>query len=104
MKKTIITTLICVAVGFTLLSFQNKVDHKAATVNQAQGFLIFMQCSPTSDYEVLGTVKKTGLTWTGKPEEMFNTLLRRARKDYPQAEGVIFDDVAMEHATCIKFK
>ena len=101
MKKWI---FLLIALGIVLLSFRSSSDHRLAQVNQAQGVYIFMQCIPVSEYIVLGTVKKTGLVWTGKPEEMFNTIIRRVKKDYPTTEGLIFDAVDMQHATCIKFK
>ena len=101
MKKAILFLSIAV---FILLSFRNPSDHRMAQVNQLQGYYIFMQCTPTSEYTVLGTVKKTGIVWTGKPNEMFNTILRRVKKDYPNSDGIIFEGTDMEHATCIKFK
>jgi hypothetical protein len=87
-------------------SFKSIEDYKKsdARVSQAEGLYIFLQSTPLKEYDVLGTVKKTGLVWTGKPEEMYRTILRRAKKDYPNCEAVIFDDIQMTHATCIKFK
>lgn len=41
---------------------------------------------------------------TGSPTEMFNILIKKVQKEYPNANGIIFDDVAMEHATCIELK
>lgn len=96
--------LILIVIGLGLLAFRSSSDHRLAQVNQAQGVLIFMQCSPVSDYTVLGTVKKTGVVWTGQPNEMFNIIMKRVKKEYPATEAVIFDAIDMEHATCIKFK
>ena len=87
-----------------LFSFRNFSDHRLCQANQQQGYYIYMQSVPVSDYTVLGTVKKTGVVWTGQPTEMFNILLRKVKKDYPNADGIIFDGIDMEHATCIKFK
>jgi hypothetical protein len=75
-----------------------------ATVEMAEGVYVFLQSRPVADYEVLGTVKKTGLVWSGKPKEMYRILLRRAKKDFPTCDGIIFEDIDMDHATCIKFK
>ncbi|HEV8283267.1 MAG TPA: hypothetical protein VGQ09_03095 [Chitinophagaceae bacterium] len=101
MKKSIFILSIAALI---LFSFRNISDHRTAQVNQSQGYYIFMECTPTSEYTVLGTVSKTGVVWSGKPKEMFNIVLRRVKKDYPTADAIIFDAVDMEHATCIKFK
>lgn len=79
-------------------------DKALAKVNREQGYYIFIQCTPVAEYEVLGTVKKTGIVWSGSPEEMYKIIIRRTKKEYPKADGIIFEDVAMEHATCIVFK
>jgi hypothetical protein len=70
----------------------------------AEGMNVFIQSRPSTDFQVLGDVKKTGIVWTGKPKEMYRTLLRRAKKDYPKADGIIFEDIDMDHATVVKFK
>jgi len=103
MKKLMIITFF----AFSFLSIsaiETSTNKRLAEVNQKEGFLIFMQSQPVAEYEVLGTVKKTGLTWTGSPEELFNTLMKRAKKDYPKADAIIFEDIELNHATCIKFK
>jgi len=104
MKKlfTICATLSLIAALAFTTQTENKKD--LARVNRVEGYYIFIQCAPIAEYDVLGTVKKTGVTWSGSPEEMYRTLLKRMKKDYPKADGIIFDDVAMEHATCIQFK
>ena len=89
-----------------ILSFKSPEMYKKdyASVNQVSGLYVFIQSKPLAEYEVLGTVKKTGLVWNGKAKEMQTILIRRAQKDYPKADGIIFDDIAMDHATVIKFK
>ena len=82
----------------------SKDTKKTAEVNQSQGIYIFIQSRPTQEYEVLGTVEKHGIVWSGKPREMLKIMINRAKRDYPQCEGVIFDNVQMTHAICIKFK
>ena len=101
MKKTI---LILSILAIILFSFRMTSEPHNAQVYKWQGFYVFMECSPTSDYTVLGTVKEKGIVWTGKPKEMFTTILKRVRKDYPNADGVIFDPINGKHASCIKFK
>jgi hypothetical protein len=102
MKKVIL--FLGVIAAIVMLSFKFIADKRAAQVNQAQGYFIFMQSQPVAEYKVLGTVKKTGLTLSGDPTEMFNTILKKTKKEYPDADGIIFENVDMQHATCIKFK
>lgn len=102
MKKTIIISIAAIS----LLSFSAPESKKAAAVaDQLSGLYIFLESKPASEYETLGTVKKTGFTMGGgKPKEMLRIMTRRAKDDYPTAEGIIFDDIEMQHATVIKFK
>ena len=96
--------LISILLLFVMTAAVAQVKKETAEVQIQQGVYIFFCAKPLAEYSVLGTVKKTGLVWTGKPNEMFNTILRRAKKDYPETAGIIFDNVSMTHATCIKFK
>jgi hypothetical protein len=99
------TYLLLIVILFSISSkAQTQSKKDIASVEQAQGMFVFLQSKPLAEYEVLGTVKKTGLVWTGSPKEMYRTLLRRAKKDYPNCDGIIFEDIDMEHATCVKFK
>ena len=98
-------TILSICLFLYTISFgQTQIKKNTATVEQAEGMYVFLQSSPQAEYEVLGTVKKTGLVWSGKPKEMYRILLRRAKKDFPNCDGIIFEDIDMEHATCIKFK
>ncbi len=88
-----------------LASFTPGPDtHDQARVNKYQGMYVFIQSAPLSEYTVLGTVKKTGMVMSSSPSAMFNTLCKKALKEYDDAQGIIFDDIDMEHATVIKFK
>ena len=103
MKKALLFTIAAAALlSFTVIEYQVKKSTCEAT--QYQGIYLYMKSTPVSDYTILGTVKKTGIVWSGKPNEMMNILTRRAKNDFPETEGLIFDDTNMEHATCIKFK
>jgi hypothetical protein len=83
---------------------KNKDSKKLSEVNQNHGVYVFVQSRPIQEYDILGTVEKRGLTWFGSAREMFNTIIRRAKRDYPECEGVIFDNLELNHATCIKFR
>lgn len=83
---------------------QATVKKNAAEANRYENYYIFIQSKPVADYTVIGSVKKTGVVWTGSPEEMFNTIMKRVKKEFPDCEGVIFEDITLERASCIKFK
>lgn len=97
-------TLIFAAIAIAAVAFKPETQRELARVNRVSGVLVFLESQPVNEYEVLGTVKKGGIVWNGKAKEMRDILVRRALKDYPNAEGIIFDDVTMDHATVVKFK
>jgi hypothetical protein len=100
--KRVISILIAVA-AIALFSFKTPADKSAAKVDQQQGIYVFMLSKPTAEYEYLGSVSKS-LAWTGKPEEMLNSMLKKVKKDYPKADGLIFTSIEMDKADAVKFK
>src|SRR4051812_2539601 len=97
--------LIVVAV-MTLASFtvQNESKKNVAEVNRYENYYLFMQCKPIKDYTVIGTIKQAGGMWSGTPKQMFDVLIKRAKQEYPNCDGIVFEDVTLQHASCIKFK
>lgn len=103
MYKTV--TTVALAVLFTLCAHAQTIEVKknTAEVNQMQGVSIFMYSKPIAEYTYLGSIKiKTA--WSGQPEEMLNITLRKLKKDYPGADGIIFTSSQMEMIDVIKFK
>ena len=103
MHKTV--TTLAIALLFTLCATAQtpETKHSEATVNQMQGVYIFMYSKPNAEYTYLGSIKiKTA--WSGQPEEMLNITLRKLKKDYPGADGIIFTSAQMEMIDVIKFK
>lgn len=105
MKKLI------VAIGFLALiiiapSFKEikpTQDKASATVEQKQGLYIFIMSKPSLQYDYLGSVKK-GLALTGQPEEMINSMIKKVKKEYPKADGIIFTSIELDKADAIIFK
>ncbi len=91
------------AVGLFLTAFKFATDKGSATVDQKQGLYIFLLSKPTAEYEYLGSVKK-GLAWTGQPDEMLNSMIKKVKKDYPKADGIVFTTIDMDKADAIQFK
>jgi len=102
MKKLILGIII--GVGFTALVgagvAEYAVSKKTAEVNQESGLYIFSDSKPVKEYEYLGTVKV--VTFQGIYKEAIPALIKKAKKEYPSAEAIIYIDT--EKADVIKFK
>ncbi|MDR1544712.1 MAG: hypothetical protein LBS50_09985 [Prevotellaceae bacterium] len=104
MKKLIIGFFAGVGV-FTLLAF-TAIDYtptkRTAEVNQEQGVLIFMDCYPVLPIEELGAIKSG--SWTGMYEEVKPKLVKKAKKEYPDCQGIIIGGGNAARCTVFKFK
>ena len=96
MKKILFLSLFLLPV---LCSAQTKAT---ATVDRSDGLYIFVMSLPETPYTSLGTVKKA-LAWTGQPSEMLADQVKKVKKQFPEAEGIIFN-IDMDKAEAIKFK
>lgn len=103
-KKTIIAFVAGIAI-VSLFSFKMMYEVKKSTaeVEQQQGLYIFILNKPVLTYDYLGSVKKT-LAWSGKPEEMLNSMIKKVKNDFPNADAIIFTTIAMDKADAIKIK
>jgi hypothetical protein len=96
--------IIVLAIATLLLtSFTLLTDKGNATVEQKQDLYIFMLCKPTADFNYLGSVK-INVAWTGKPDEMLNLTIKKVKREYPNANAIIFTSVDMDKADAIQFK
>lgn len=117
MKKTILT-LSLLLIAFLLLAWYaleaeqtnphtwyrvQSNDHSLANAQQVEGIYIFILCKPVAEYEYQGTLK-SGMTMSGKPDELVNNIVKQCKKKFPSADGIIFSDATLEKADCIKFK
>lgn len=97
----VIATLIALAV--VLLTSSKPVSDKLARPNEVEGFKIFILCTPVDDYEKLGYIK-VGMTWSGKPDQLMNKILKKAKNDYPTGDAILINGIDLEQAMVIKFK
>ncbi len=81
-----------------------------AKVEQERGVYIFVASMPAAEYTVLGTVKAGSaagkwLVEAAEYSEKKNRLVKKALKEYPEAEGVIlyFNSLEADTADAIKF-
>lgn len=110
MKKQLLSFALGLAVmagaGFTAHEYQIRKD--TAEVNQIGGVFVFVDAKPVSDYEVLGIVKAGGNILTGSAEytEQRDKLLKKAKKEYPQSNGLLINmsKGQRDQADVIKFK
>lgn len=94
MKKNVFFFLL--GIGFcSLLSFKLKDENQETSKANAQvsiidGVFIFTDSKPLSSYEELGVVE---LYFSGDTQyqSIRDNLIKKARKKYPEAEGLIFD-------------
>jgi len=102
MKKIILGIVIGVAcTALVGASVENYIVSKQmANVEKEMGLYIFTSSKPVMEYEYLGTIKVT--TWAGKYNEDIPALLKKAKKEYPQADAIIY--TGTEKADVIKFK
>ena len=61
-----------------------------AVADQEQGLFIFVRSKPAGNYKFLGKVNMPEVVWSGRPKEMMNIAIRRAARQYPEANGIIF--------------
>lgn len=79
-------------------------DPAAARARQVQGLFIFMYAEPAAPHDYLGTVKGAGMTWGGTQEETMTSIIKRTKKQYPEAQGIVFQPGDFEKVDAIKFK
>lgn len=101
MKRLVVITWVGIALFLT--AFKLSVEKDIAIVDQKEGLYIFMLCKPKSEYKYLGSVKKA-ISWTGQPGEMLNSMIKKVKNNYPEANGIIFTSVDMDRVDAIHFE
>jgi hypothetical protein len=99
--------LLCFTIpAFTFINKANEYaqskEMSNATVDQVQGCYIYVLSKPIAKYTYLGSVKK-GATLTGSAESFFNSIVKKVKKEYPNANGIIFSGIDLDKADVILF-
>ena len=106
MKKTALLTFLlfgCIQIAILVFTaFKTPKNEISAKVEINQGYFIFHYCKPAENYLYLGT-EKIKISWSGKPAEMLEIMIKKARKNYPGSNGIIFTGVEMDQAQIIEF-
>ncbi len=95
--------LLLLSVVIALFAFTSSNDNSLASVEQKEGYYIFLLSKPVQKTEYLGSVKK-GMALSGEPEEMLNSIIKKVKKEYPKADAIIFTSIDMSKADAVKFK
>lgn len=89
---------------FSFASYEPR--NSTAEVEQIQGCYIFTDSRPVREYKYLGTCKYDG-TFGGSPQyqNVRDKLIKRIKKTYPEADGIIFNlhDGGQDRCDAIKF-
>jgi len=107
MKKLILGSIIGIilstTVAFTLANYEPKKS--TGEVEQMQGLYIFTDSKPVLEYEYLGTVKAS-MGMDSQYQGVRDKLVKKAKKDYPDADGLImqFKSGGTDKCDAIKFK
>lgn len=106
--KTLIPLALILLLAFTPKGHdlpRVPVDNNKAlgSVEQKEGIYIFILSKPVQEAQYLGSVKK-GMAWTGQPEEMLNSMMKKMKKEYPSADALVFTTIGMDKADAYKFK
>ncbi len=72
------------------LAWNKTPDINKAEVNQVQGIFIFTDCKPLSSYTYLGTINHNTSSWNPQYTNVRDKIIDKVRKQYPQADGIIF--------------
>lgn len=100
----IVGLLVAGLFAFTHLQTTYDARKSTAEVEQMQGFFVFVNCTPVLEYEYLGT-EKPGLTWDDDFVSVRDKMLKKCRKSFPEADGLIFHlSSNSNRCDAIKFK
>ena len=90
----------------SVFAFKPSINN-TPTVNQEQGVYLFVESTPQGEYQYLGDVKQ-GVSWSGSGQfgDVKKKLLSKCKKDFPQANGLIFHlvDGGVDHADAVILK
>lgn len=91
-------------ISFTVIKYDAKIN--TAEVEQYEGIYVFVDSKPVREYEYLGTEKVIFTLGSGQYRDIRDKLIRKVKKEYPQANGIIFhfNEGAADKADAIKIK
>lgn len=101
MKQSFIIAMLMLGASvFAQTTATNKAAAQAETV---EGLYVFISSKPLAENEYLGSISKS-FALSGKPDEMLYSMIRKAKKEYPAATGIVFTSIYMDKADVVRFK
>lgn len=97
----LIAVLTLFIMSFSIIS-DYSVAKKTAEVRQVEGIYVFFCAEPVSEYKFLGTAR-VQLVIDDNTDTRIYSVIKRAKKKYPECEAVIFRELDLGVADCIKF-
>lgn len=84
---------------------ENGSNKDVAKVEQLQGYYIFTDSKPVAEYDYIGNIK-VSVAMSADYKTIRDKLIKKASKEYPRADGLIFHFNKGEADKCevIKFK
>ena len=84
-------TFLFICLSFLCLasSVSYEVKKSTAEVNQVEGLYIYTDCKPVQEYIYLGSVKSTGSLNNPQYTNVRDYLIKKAHKEYENADAVI---------------
>jgi hypothetical protein len=80
-------------------------DYSLARIGKkVQGVYIFLNAEPAQAYDFIATIKVNDFWEERTPQEAFDRLITKAKKKYPNFNGIIFHSDDFHTADLIKFK
>lgn len=107
MKKSLLSFLLgcSLTIIFAFNTDNFKPNYSTAEVAKIDGFFVFTDCKPVMLYDSLGIVDLGFVSGT-QYENIRKNLLKRTKKKYPNADGVILNlnKNGLDNCKVIKFK
>lgn len=93
MKNITIVAIILASVTLLAVDRANTPDKSKYTAEAKKhgDLIIFVECEPINEYEQLGTVK-LGIVGDCDWQVIREKLIKKAKKEYPEAHGLMIDE------------
>jgi hypothetical protein len=105
MNKTVFfAVLSLVVLSFFAFKSDNSRDNYNAAVNEIKGVPVFINCKPSKEYEIIGTVKTPKIVSSVSYEHMTDMMVDRLIDKYPNPEGILFKNGTLDECYAIDFK
>lgn len=96
---------VCLTIILAFSVIRYEPNYSTAEVSKAEGFYIFADSKPIMPHDSLGVVELGFVSGT-QYETIRNNLMKKARKKYPSADGIILslNKKGIDYCNVIKFK